>query len=389
VSIVGLYFFNLVRSWIFLRFVVAGGGTGGHIYPALAIAKGLKDRYPGAEILYMGTAGGMESDIVLKEGLPFRGIAAAGLERRISLRNLAAVWQAWQGLRQAGKIISSYKPDAVIGTGGFVSGPVILAAAIRRIPTLIHEQNALPGITNKILSRFASSIAVTFAGSVKYFPRREKVKLTGLPVRTEILQGDKSAGLKKLGFDESRFFLFSFGGSRGARTINKAMVEVLKTFAGDPRLNILHATGTAGHQEFLADCAASGIDLAKASNIKVVPYIYDMRDALAADLVVSRAGAATLAELTALGIPSILIPYPYASENHQEYNARALEKEGAALVLLDSQLSGVLLCARINELLGDRARLSAMSAASKSIGRRMALADIIECVDELVKQSGK
>jgi UDP-N-acetylglucosamine--N-acetylmuramyl-(pentapeptide) pyrophosphoryl-undecaprenol N-acetylglucosamine transferase len=254
---------------------------------------------------------------------------------------------------------------------------------------LIHEQNALPGITNKILSRFASSIAVTFADSVKYFPRWKKVKLTGLPVRPDILLADKSAGLKNLGFDENRFFLFSFGGSRGARTINKAMVEVLKTFSDDPRLNILHATGTAGYQEFIADCAVSGIDPAKTSNIKVVPYIYDMRDALAADLVISRAGAATLAELTALGIPSILIPYPYASENHQEFNARALEKEGAAMVVLDSQLSGVLLCTRINELLGDRARLSAMSAASKSIGRRMALADIIECVDELVKQSGK
>jgi UDP-N-acetylglucosamine--N-acetylmuramyl-(pentapeptide) pyrophosphoryl-undecaprenol N-acetylglucosamine transferase len=369
-----------------LRFVVAGGGTGGHIYPALAIARGLKDRYPGAEILYMGTASGMESGIVLQEGLPFRGIDAAGLERRFSQRNLAAVWQSWRGLRQAGKIISAYKPDVVIGTGGFVCGPVILAAAIRRIPTLIHEQNALPGITNRLLSRFASRIAVTFADSVKYFPRQEKVRLTGLPVRAEILQADKSSGLKGMGFNEGRFFLFSFGGSRGARTINKAMVEVLKTFADDPRLNILHATGTAGHQEFLADCAACGLDLDKACNIKVVPYVYNMQDALAADLIVSRAGAATLAELTALGIPSILIPYPYAAENHQEFNARALEKEGAAMVVLDRQLSGALLCGKINELLGDRERLSAMSSASKKIGRRMALADIMECVDELINK---
>ena len=368
-----------------MRFIVAGGGTGGHIYPALAIARGLKERYPGSKILYLGTSGGMEADIVPKEGFPFRGIDAAGLERKLSPRNLLVIWKAWRGLRQAAKIIRSWRPDVVIGTGGYVCGPVILAAACRRIPTLIHEQNALPGITNRILARFAGRIAVTFAASAKYFPHREKIRLTGLPVRPEILNAGRSAGLKSLGFAEGRFFLLSFGGSRGARTINKAMAEVLKKFADDPRLNILHAAGTTGYQEFIADCAAIGIDPARVENIRVTPYIYNMQDALAADLVISRAGAATLAELTACGIPSILIPYPYAAENHQEYNARALEKEGAALVVLDKQLNGSLLCDKIEELLADRGRLAAMSAASKKIGRRGALADIMDCVDELLK----
>jgi UDP-N-acetylglucosamine--N-acetylmuramyl-(pentapeptide) pyrophosphoryl-undecaprenol N-acetylglucosamine transferase len=272
----------------------------------------------------MGTTAGMEADIVPKEGFPFRGIDAAGLERKLSPRNLLVIWKAWRGLRQAGKIIRSWGPDAVIGTGGYVCGPVILAAALKRIPTLIHEQNALPGITNRLLARFAGRVAVTFAASAAYFSQKEKVRLTGLPVRPEILASDKSAGLKNLGFEESRFFLLSFGGSRGARTINKAMAEVIKTFAGDPRLNILHVTGTTGYREFIEDCAAAGIDPAQVGNLRVAPYIYNMQDALAADLVISRAGAATLAELTALGIPSILIPYPYAAENHQEFNARAL-----------------------------------------------------------------
>jgi UDP-N-acetylglucosamine--N-acetylmuramyl-(pentapeptide) pyrophosphoryl-undecaprenol N-acetylglucosamine transferase len=328
----------------------------------------------------------MEADIVPKEGFPFKGIAAAGLERKLSPRNLLVIWKAWRGLRQAGRIIRSWHPDVVIGTGGYVCGPVILAAVLKRIPTLIHEQNALPGITNKILSRFASMVAVSFAASVSYFPNQEKIRLTGLPVRPEILLSDKSAGLKKLGFEKGRFFLFSFGGSRGARTINKAMAEVIKSFADDPRLNILHATGTTGYQEFIEDCAASGIDPARVRNLRAVPYVYNMQDALAADLVICRAGAATLAELTALGIPSILIPYPYASENHQEFNARALEKEGAAIVLLDRQLSGALLCGKIEELLGDREKLSSMSSASKKIGRRSALEDIMVCVDELVKK---
>jgi UDP-N-acetylglucosamine--N-acetylmuramyl-(pentapeptide) pyrophosphoryl-undecaprenol N-acetylglucosamine transferase len=367
-----------------LRFVLTGGGTGGHIYPALAIARGLKDRYPGAEILYLGNAGGMESDIIPKEGIPFTGIASAGLERKLSLRNLLVLYQAWQGLRQAGRIMLAWKPDVVIGTGGYVCGPVILAAALRRIPTLIHEQNALPGITNRILSRFASRIAITFAASASYFPRQEKVRFTGLPVRPEILQADKAAGLSRLGFEQGRFFLFSFGGSRGARTINKAMVEVIKSFADDKRLNILHATGTTGYQEFLEDCAANGLDPVKLSNIRIMPFVDNMPDALAADLVISRAGAATLAELTALGIPSILIPYPYASENHQEFNARAMEKEGAAIVVSDRDLSGALLCGKISELLSDRGRLSAMSAASKNIGRTGALEDIMKTVDELI-----
>lgn len=373
-----------------MRFVVAGGGTGGHIYPALAITRGLKDRYPGAKILYIGTTRGMEADIVPKEGLPFKGIAAAGLERKLSPRNLLVLWQAGHGFWQANGIIGHWRPDAVIGTGGYVCGPVVLAAALRGIPTLIHEQNALPGITNRILSRFACGIAVTFADSKRYFPRQRKVKLTGLPLRPEILRADKSAGLEKMGLKGGRFLLFSFGGSRGARTINEAMVAVIKMFAGEPRLNILHVTGKDGHGDFLRACASAGIDLGKAGNVTIMSYIYNMQDALAAaDLVVSRAGAATLAELTALGIPSILVPYPYASENHQEFNARALEKEGAALVVLDRQLNGELLCIRVAELLDGGDRLSEMALASKKMGKNHALEDIIDYVDELLRDRRK
>ncbi|OPY57708.1 MAG: UDP-N-acetylglucosamine--N-acetylmuramyl-(pentapeptide) pyrophosphoryl-undecaprenol N-acetylglucosamine transferase [Pelotomaculum sp. PtaU1.Bin035] len=371
-----------------LRFVVAGGGTGGHIYPALAIAHGLKERYPGAEILYIGTARGMEADIVANEGLPFKGIAAAGLKRKLSLRNLPVLWQAGRGLLQAYGIIRDWQPDVVIGTGGYVCGPVVLAAALIRIPTLIHEQNAFPGVTNRILSRFVKRVAVTFADSIKYFPYREKVRLTGLPVRPEILAADRETGLKKMGLSGDKFLLFSFGGSRGARTINEAIVAVIKMFAGDTRLNILHVTGNAGHEEFLDRCAAAGIKLDRAGNVTIMSYIYNMQDALAAaDLVIGRSGAATLAELTALGIPSILIPYPFASENHQEFNARAMEKEKAALVVLDHELSGDMLCRKVAELLNDRGRLAVMGAASKRMGKNRALEDIIDCVEELLKNS--
>ncbi|MDD4237405.1 MAG: undecaprenyldiphospho-muramoylpentapeptide beta-N-acetylglucosaminyltransferase [Desulfotomaculaceae bacterium] len=369
-----------------MRIVVAGGGTGGHIYPALAIVQGLKERHPEAEILYVGNSQGMEADIVPKEGLPFKGLAGAGLERKLSMRNIVVLWQTGLGFWQASRTLLNWKPDVVIGTGGYVCGPVVLAAALSRIPTLIHEQNALPGVTNRILARFVDRIAVTFKESVRYFPRPHKVILTGLPVRPEILRATRLEGLKKLGIGADRFLLLSFGGSRGARTINKAMVDVIKQFGGDPRLNIFHVTGSVGHEEFLEDCAAAGIDLAKTGNVTIVSYLYSMQDALAAaGLVISRAGAATCAEITALGIPSILVPYPFAAENHQEHNARALEKEGAALMFMDSKFNGALLCSRLDGLLKDRGKLAVMAEASRTMGKTHALEDIIDCVEELVR----
>ncbi|HOV79784.1 MAG TPA: undecaprenyldiphospho-muramoylpentapeptide beta-N-acetylglucosaminyltransferase [Bacillota bacterium] len=369
-----------------MRFMLTGGGTGGHIYPALAIARGIRDRHPGAEIVYIGTARGMEADIIPKEGLPFIGIAGAGLQRKLSFKNLLVLWQACRGFSQALAAIRRFRPHAVIGTGGYVCGPVVLAAVLCGIPTLIHEQNALPGITNRILSRFVDRVAVTFSDSKKHFPRKEKVRLTGLPVRPEILRTGRKEGMEKLGFKENRFLLLSFGGSRGARTINLAMLYVLERFAGDARLNILHVTGNTGYEEFLDRCRKAGVDLDNAGNVAVKPYIYDMQDALAAaDLVVSRAGAATLAEITALGVPAVLVPYPYASENHQEFNARALEKEGAAVVVPDRDLNGELLCRLISKLLDDPARLGAMASASKKLGKKNALQDIIDCVDELIR----
>lgn len=368
-----------------MRFLVAGGGTGGHIYPALAIARGLLEKFPGAEVLYIGARGGMEGDIVPGEGLAFRGITAAGLVRKVSPENLVVLWRAVKGFYEARRIIREWRPDAAVGTGGYVCGPVILAAAINRVPTLIHEQNAFPGITNRLLSRYAGRVAVTFADSLPYFAKKETVILTGLPVRPEILRADRGTGRKSLGLPRDSFVLFSFGGSRGARSINRAIVTVLKFFQGKPGIHCLHVTGKELYTEFQNDCKQAGINMDDIGNVTIKPYLYNMQDAMAAaDLVVSRAGAATLAELTALGIPSILVPYPHASENHQEYNARALEKAGAAALLPDRDLNGPSLLKKVNQMMMDQEKRAAMAAASKKLGRPDALQDIVEAVAVLL-----
>lgn len=368
-----------------MRAIMTGGGTGGHIYPALAIARGLQSHFPDIEILYVGTNRGLESDIVPKAGFPFRAITVAGLERKLSFNNIKVVVQAWQGYREAGEIIKEFQPDVVIGTGGYVCGPVVLAAARKGISTLIHEQNALPGITNKILSRFADQVTVTFEDSIKYFSNKAKVTLTGLPVRPEIIQAQRSSAVKTFNLQSDRLTLLVFGGSRGARKINQAMLQTIKKYGNDPRVQILHATGQVGHQEFLDAVTEQGIKLDNYDNIIIKPYFYNMHEALAAaDIVVSRAGAATLAELTILGLPSILIPYPYASENHQEHNARALEDRGAAVLIKDSELTGAKLIEILDGLIEDKAKLQKMSDSSHKLGRPQALSDIIRCIENIL-----
>ncbi|MBM7855939.1 UDP-N-acetylglucosamine--N-acetylmuramyl-(pentapeptide) pyrophosphoryl-undecaprenol N-acetylglucosamine transferase [Desulfohalotomaculum tongense] len=371
-----------------MRVIVTGGGTGGHIYPALAIAKGIKSRHPGAELLYVGTNRGLESDIVPKEGYAFKTIKVSGFQRQLTLKNLKVLWQAGQGMWQAVNLVRRFKPDIVIGTGGYVCGPVVMAGVLHRIPTLIHEQNALPGMTNRILSRFVSSVAVTFEDSIKRFPSKARIKLTGLPVRPEIFSCDKDKAYSEFGLDRNKPVVLVFGGSRGARSINMAMVKVVQELQNQRGIQVLHATGRAGYDEYIKTLSSKGISLVNTGNITTVPYLYNMQNALAvASLVVCRAGAATLAELTALGLPSILIPYPYAAENHQEYNARALAERGAAIMIRDAELTGELLLEYINRLLSSPGELAGMARESSLLGRPKALEDILDLIDAAVDKS--
>lgn len=355
-----------------MRVILSGGGTGGHIYPAVTIAKTIAGLEK-SDILFVGTKQGLEADLIPKEGFDFATIDVRGLERRLSWANAVTLYKTLGSLWHSRRIIKQFKPDIVIGTGGYVCGPVLLAASLAGIPTIIQEQNVIPGITNKILARFVDKIAVGYAEAGRYFAKPGKVVVTGNPVRSEVMTANREEGISQLGLDPSKLTLLAAGGSRGARSINTAMITVHKHFAGRPDIQILHVTGQSEYNSLVGNFKQQSIDISNIGNIIIKPYLYNMPYALAAaDIAVFRAGAIGLAELTARGIPSILIPYPYAAENHQEFNARVLEKHGAAAVIGDSELTGELLVETIEKMVNNRAKLIEMAKASLELGRPQA-----------------
>ena len=360
-----------------MKIIVSGGGTGGHIYPALTLIDAIKSKRPDAEFLYVGTQKGLEADIVPKTGINFTALnLEGGLERRFTLENFSRAANAIWSIKHASDIVKNFKPNVVVGTGGYVCGPILLAASLLKVPTLIQEQNAVAGVTNKILSKFVNKIAVGTRDALKNFPA-DKTVYTGNPIRSAVLDAKKSDGLKEFGFTDDKPIVLISGGSRGARSINNAMIDVLKSAAEKNSAQFLHVTGKG---EF--DAVTEKLtDILDAPNIKVVPYLYNMPRAMAmADLAIFRAGATGLAELTARGVPSILIPYPFAAENHQEFNARALVEAGAARMILNKDLTAEILSATINELLTSPDTLKKMSEASLSLGKPHAATEIAELI---------
>lgn len=370
-----------------MRIIVSGGGTGGHIYPAVTIIRSLQQRIKDVEILYVGTKAGLEADIIPKEGIPFETVDIQGFERRITPVNFLRAGKAFCGVVAAGMIVKRFKPDIVIGTGGYVCGPILLAASLMNIPTLIQEQNVIPGVTNKILSKFVTKIAAGTADSVQYFPA-DKVVFTGNPIRKEVIKADRVSGYKTFGLDPYKKTVLISGGSRGARSINSAMIGVLQHYAGQPGVQFLHVTGKNDYESVMQKIREAGIDLKQAANLHVEPYLYNMPQAMAvADLVVFRAGATGIAELTARGIPAILIPYPYAAANHQEYNARVLVDAGAARMILNKDLTSEKLLSVMAELLSEEEKLAYMAQASRQLGRPKAADDIAEIIMKLAKKA--
>lgn len=367
-----------------MRAILTGGGTGGHIYPAVSIAREIQRRYKDAEIIFVGTDKGLESQIVPKEGFMLKTIKVRGFERKLTLRNLIAVKEAVFSFADVRKIIKEYKPDIVIGTGGYVCGTVMLSAALMGIPTVIHESNAFAGLTNKILFRFIDKIALNFEEAVKYFNNPKKVVVTGNPIRTDIFDITKHDGMHELGFDESIPLVLVTGGSRGARKINQSILSLAEYCYKTGKLQLLHMTGDTQYEAVLQSYMEKNIPV-DSTLIRVVPYLHNMPYALAAsDLIINRCGAMTLSEITALGKPSVLIPYPYAADNHQEYNARALERKGAAAVIIEKDLTEAKLKDTVLELFGNKQKLEMMAANSKKLGIQNAAEKIGDIISELL-----
>ncbi len=344
-----------------MKVLISGGGTAGHINPALAIA-GHFTREKNADILFIGTERGLESKLVPKAGFDIRYIEVSGLIRKLTLKNFTVIKKFLSAITHSKKILREFQPDLVIGTGGYVCAPVLFAAHALNIPTVIHEQNVIPGVTVKMAAKIADLICISFADTTGYLKPAyaKKCRLTGNPIRQEMLEISKENARRALGLDE-RPFIVAFGGSLGAQRLNGAVVELLNKENTD-RFQFLLGTGQRYYDEVMASLKP------QSDSIRIEPYINGMdRVMAAADLVIGRSGALTISELAALGKPSILVPSPNVAHDHQTHNAKSMEKAGCALLIPDAALDGKRLYTAISELLAEPKRLSDMSDNALSI----------------------
>lgn len=369
------------------RILFATGGTGGHINPALAVAGYIREHYPKAEILFVGTADRMEAQLVPAAGYNFKTIEIQGFSRELNLgglkHNIHTVELLLKSEKQAKKIISDFNPDVVIGFGGYVSGPVLSVAARMEIPTAVHEQNAFPGMTNKSLAKKVDVVMLTAPEAEKLLKPKNPCVVTGLPIRGEIIGANKEFARAEMKLD-TRPLILSMGGSLGARAINEAVKYLIEKRYDKKDCYYLHATGKAGVS--LIDEIGKEIDLGSNPQIMLREYINDMDRCLAAaDLVVCRAGASSLSEIQALGKPSILVPYPYAAENHQYYNAKTMSDRDAAILIEEKDFTGERLLSEVEKLLAQPKRLEEMGGNAKKMAILDASKRITECVCSILK----
>lgn len=357
-----------------MRILFAAGGTGGHINPAIAIATTVKEHHKDAQILFAGTPWGMEARFVPQAGFDFASIKVRGIERSFKPKaikgNIKAVWYLMSADRRARQIIKSFKPDVVVGTGGYVSGPVVRAAAKMGIKTLIHEQNAFPGVTTKLLAHDVDVILVAFKEAIPRISTSAKVSVVGNPVRQDFLFAEKEKSREELGLSKDKTVILSCGGSLGAKAINLAMCEVLKRNRDKSDIVHIHATGHFGSLWMPDELKKSGLNLENNPNLRVMEYISEMPKYLAAcDLIITRSGAITLSEIQVQGKAAVLIPSPNVTENHQFHNAMVLGNADAAVVIEEKDLSGKALCDTIDNLTADKERLKEMGKNAAKISK--------------------
>ena len=368
------------------------GGSGGHVYPAIAIANAWKERYPDSKILFIGGERYIEEKIVPKAGYELKVLPAYGFWRSFSWQamktNFKALRSVTSAIKKCRKIIKEFEADVVVGTGGFASFPALMAASQLKIPTCIHESNAVPGMTTKMFAKRANRVMVCFPQCIQYYPHPEKVEVVGMPVNRDFIYSDKQTAREELKLDSRPVILSAFG-SQGAKMMNEAMADLfaLEKEAGYPYQHI-HAYGYFA-REWMPDLVRSkGINPEDTTNIDLKEYLYNMPKVMAAaDVVISRAGASSCNEIAASGTPCILIPSPNVTNNHQENNARVLEQKGAAIVVLEKDCTAQNLMEQIRNLLSDEDRVSTMRKALHSLAVPDSAERVCNIMEKLIKES--
>ena len=359
-----------------MKVLFAGGGTGGHINPALAIAKTIKSKNKDAKILFVGNETSIEQKLVENAGFDIKFIKVSGFLRKLTFKNIKTFINYEKSKKMCKKIISDFKPDIVIGTGGYVSAPVLKCAQNMGIKTVIHEQNAFPGMTTKMLSKKADKIFISFKSSKKYFEDKNKIILSGNPLNPDFIFTNRSMARKKLGLCDDDFYVLSFAGILGAREINKVMASLLVKAQKEKKFKILHAVGSFGMKWMPEKLKENGFD-ENDKSAKISEFIYDMPIQMAAsDLIIARAGAITLGEITAMGKPSIIIPSPNVTNNHQYHNAKSLFDNNACIMIEEKDMSADVVYNQVINLINDKKRLDEIGKNAQ----QMALLEATEII---------
>jgi len=360
-----------------MKILMVGGGTGGHVYPAIAIAEAVQDKILDSQILFVGSEGGIEEKLVPEARFSLVTIKARGMLRKISYKAITSPFYAIAGFFESMKIIKNFQPNIIVATGGFVSLPVVLAGSLLRVPVILHEGNVIPGLAIKICKWFASCVTISFEEQRKYF-RFKKVYCIGGPVRKEIIKTVKGIAIQKIGIRQDQKIVLVLGGSQGARSINKVIIDALPDLS---KLNIqlIHVCGERDHG-WVKDSVKENYQF-----YHLMPYMYNIWDGLAAsDLVVSRSGATAVSEIIARGLPSILIPFPYSAEGHQDHNANMLKAAGASVVIKDADLNKRSLLGEIDRIFKDKELYAKMCAASASLGKPNAAYDFVDIITSML-----
>lgn len=359
-----------------MKILIGGGGTGGHIYPGLALARYALAEDAGTEILFVGSAAGLENKIVPAAGFSLVTIPARGFQRSFKQFGLV-IKDLISGLIQSGRVIREFSPNVIFATGGYVAAPLVLSAILKRLPVVIHEQNVLPGLTNRIMAPFVNKVCLSFAETQKRMPRHSRVVFTGNPRASEVIEISRAEGRRHFGLDPKIINILICGGSRGAQKLNEVVTAYLKENLLPDGVACIYVTGEIYYQAVAKELE----HLSK--RIMLFPYLDQMPAALAAaDLAITRSGATTLTEITALGIPALLVPSPNVVNNHQYYNARLLADVGAAMLIEEKDFDQIRLSREINRLIEEPALLKKMSDCSKKLGVPDAAAKVYKCLQE-------